>query len=32
MIIAHSRALAGMMLLRPELPEVAATQYLPRNG
>jgi len=32
MIIAHSWALAGVMLLRPELPEVADTEYLPRNG
>lgn len=28
---ARSAALLGMMLLRPELPEVAATQYLPWN-
>ena len=30
-VIAHSSASLGMMLLRPELPEVADTQYLPAN-
>jgi hypothetical protein len=30
--VAHSFALLGVTLLRPELPEVADTQYRPANG
>src|SRR3954468_12711664 len=31
MIVAHSWGSLGMMLRRPKLPEVAETQYRPRN-